>query len=231
MTRIITIAAAVLCLGIVAQPHTIYLLFDEAHQGRRTLMWSRALEIAERFKWKPEWAFYDFTYMPSNYWWIPLTEPIDGRVLAGKTAIVFTSPSEDLSGDELLAIQDYLQEGGTVLFFGDYRYYPPQNFAALLASFGISVNPRRNFRSGEPAVVEGFGHVYVSNWGESLNLEPGVEGVQILFTGNYFPAQSSLFAVAAQKGIGKLVALGDDKFHQRCNQDFLIELLDKLFKE
>ena len=152
-------------------------LWDEAHNEDMTLSWERAQTLVPEH---PDWVYCgrlvadledEFTVVRNA------TAPFTSSFLAGYDAVILPSPQSGLTQAEILALQQFMQGGGGVLWLAGSEWISEP----ILADKGIdldshvlrdSVNDDADFDvttfASHPAVA-GVSRV-VTNWGGSLSV-------------------------------------------------------------
>ena len=207
------------------------ILFDEAHGNPNTLLWNVAAKRASENSGNSMWdLLWDLRDLEPDYAWLPQEEPVDQADLLDTFALAFATPAIDLDESEYAAINEYLDEGGVVLFFGDANYQLPPRFTELLAGFGVSLDPNSNLRSGV-AISTALNYAeYIVENGQQLLFEE-VEGVELVYRSIFrgkIAGSEAWILVIARKGAGTVVVLGDNEF-ALGHVNYMRELLDYLW--
>jgi hypothetical protein len=156
-------------------------LFDEAHDEQKTLSWDRAQLLEPEH---PDWVFcgqmaadlaHEFTLVRNP------DAPLTAQLLEGYDALIMPEPLEELAESERLAVEQFLTEGGGLLWLGGSDGVANQ----FSQSRGITFDDRALFEIGgdgdfvvssfasHPAVA-GISRM-VTNWGGSLDVvQPAV---------------------------------------------------------
>ena len=151
-------------------------LWDEAHGEDKTLSWARAQTLVPDH---PDWVYCgrlvadldnEFTVVRNA------SAPLTSQLLAGYDAVILPSPQSSLSQAEIVALRQFMQGGGGVLWLGGAEWVS----APILVDKGIDLesNVLRDSQddsadfdvttfASHPAVA-GVSRV-VTNWGGSLS--------------------------------------------------------------
>jgi C1A family cysteine protease len=213
-------------------------LFDEAHEEANTLSWERAQSIEPEH---PDWVYFgaladalsdEFTLVRNP------DEPLTAELLAGYDALMLSVPQEELTPDELAAVEGFMQGGGGVLALSNWAAWV---INPLTEEKGITCDHRSIFEFGGEGdfVVEDFADhpavegvaAMVTNWSSSL--EATSPAVGLAFTEEDVfrdldgddsydagePTGPFTVAAAYESGAGRLAVVADNPFQDHGFED------------
>jgi hypothetical protein len=153
-------------------------LWDEAHDAAKTLDWARAQILMPD---NPDWVYCGRLASDLSDQF-ELVRNVDAtlttQLLSGYDGVVLPSPDSGLSSDERQALEQYMSEGGGVLFLGGSEWVSDE----FTLGKGIDYDGRTLFEvndDGDYEVYDFATHPAVSgvtrmvtNWGGSLTVSP-----------------------------------------------------------
>jgi hypothetical protein len=232
------------------KPGKRLVLFDEAHEEANTLSWERAQIIEPEH---PDWVYFGMLSAALSDEFTLVRSPdaqLTSQLLAKYDALMLSAPGEQLSADELVAVEQYLSNGGGVLIVCD----PGRHWVVnpLTSSKGVTFDPDLIFEfgpNGDFEVVNFAAHPAVNgvtravtNWGASLGVTHPAVGLAFTqdnvfrdLNGNLAydlgePTGPFTIAAAYESGAARLVGVSDNPFQDsgfewRNNAPFVRALL------
>gem|GEM_PF-5591409 len=188
------------------------ILFDEMHGSSATLLWGTATSDAAGNDLLPEESFWNLRQLEPRFAVLPQSEPLEylGDI-SGALAIAFCTPSHELTLLEQETIRRYLAQGGSVIVFGNARHQLPQSFEALLAEYGLALDPSSTLPSGTAQSSELGDSEVVIDDGQAVVFQP-TDGVEVLLRARFrgYPQAWALYVVRSGGGI--IAVIGDNEF-------------------
>ncbi|MCJ7735969.1 MAG: GldG family protein, partial [Anaerolineae bacterium] len=163
------------------------ILVDEGHDNQMTLDWARADELVAQ--WGAGWSADEFMLeelagnLGGAYTFTRTTAALSRDLLAGYDALILPPYSETLSGAEINAVVNFVDQGGGLMILGDAYFGMPN--PELTTRYGFSLSPVGVFTgAGQEGVFEvpliaehasvagDLG--YTAAWGQSLVISDAV---------------------------------------------------------